>query len=151
MEWTPCFQCETLRCHGYLVRELRSCKLWSAAPSTQKKQVERSLWNGGRWVVLKPQVWLVYTQSTENGWCQYVGGGLPSSREAANMWCWVAEPDSCYSSSRLLLGPALLNNPLPYTTFSLPPTQELCSVMVSGFKVSLSGNHWKRAQVKGEF
>ena len=54
-------------------------------------------------------------------------------------WSWP------YSSSHLLLSPALLNNPLPYTISSLPPTQELCSVMVSGFKISLSGNHWKRA------
>ena len=92
---TPCFQCEKLRYHGYLVKELRSCKLWSAAPPLKKKktQVERSLWNGGKWLVLKSQVSLVYTQSTENGWCQYVGGGLPSSREAANMWCWVDDPD----------------------------------------------------------
>ncbi|XP_043746874.1 interferon omega-1-like [Cervus elaphus] len=62
------------------------------------------------------------------------------------MRCRVADPDTCYSSSHLLLSPALLNRPLPYTISSLPPTQDLCSVMVSSFKGSLSGNHWKTAQ-----
>ena len=38
---TPCFQCEKLRCHGYLVRELRSCKLWSAAPTPKKTKKQK--------------------------------------------------------------------------------------------------------------
>ena len=41
--------------------------------------------------------------------------------------------------------------PLPCTISSLPSTQELFSLTVSSVKGSLSGNHWKAAQVKGEF
>ena len=93
---------------------------------------------------------LIYTQSAKNCWCQYLGGRLISSRKVANMWCWVADPDTCYSSSHLLLSPALLNNLLPYTIFSLPPIQELCSVMVSGSKflwVEITGRErkWKES------
>ena len=93
---------------------------------------------------------LIYTQSAKNCWCQYLGGRLISSRKVANMWCWVADPDTCYSSSHLPLSPALLNNLLPYTIFSLPPIQELCSVMVSGSKflwVEITGRErkWKES------
>ena len=93
---------------------------------------------------------LIYTQSAKNCWSQYLGGRLVSSRKGAGMWCWVADPDTCYSSSHLPLSPALLSNPLPYRISSLPPTQELCSVMVSGSKffwVEITGREhkWKES------
>ena len=123
-------------------------------PSTHpppKKTSRKEFWNCCKWLVLKSQVWLVYTQSAKNGWCQFVRedspppGKLPTGGVAWLILTPVTLPATF--SSVLLYWKKLL----PCTISSLPSTQELCYMMVSSFKGSLSGNHWKAAQVKGEF
>ena len=96
-------------------------------------------------VINKP----IYTQSAKNCWCQYLGeDSSPEKLPTCGVDWLILTP--------VTLLPTFSSVLLYWTIHSLHNIFTACntgavSVMVSSFKVSLSGNHWKTAQVKGEF